>query len=68
MEAAISGDDAKLKVSFAEYRLFYRALLQMRPIVARAPDTIKVAISGDDATKVDNATPVVSGANSVALP
>jgi len=26
----------KLKVSFAEYRLFYRALLQKRPIILRS--------------------------------
>ena len=29
-------DSSKLQVSFAEYRLFYRALLQKRPIILRS--------------------------------
>jgi len=38
----------KLQVSFAEYRLFYRALLQKRPIILRRPTNRSHPIRGSD--------------------
>jgi len=37
----------KLQVSFAEYRLFYRALLQKRPIILRSLLMVATPYSGD---------------------